>query len=106
MKRRSSVTRYQKIGAEAIREYLRENTGESLILFYTLSCVADEAAYGAGKKTELFSSLYDYETLLPSGARTQWNNHFLKVVNPFGPSPPAPEKFIPGFFDVAVDMGY
>jgi hypothetical protein len=99
------MTRYQKVGAKAIRKHLQENSGESLILFYTLSCIADGVAYGAGKKTELFSSLYDYESLLPSGARTQWNKHFLKVVNPFGPRPPAPEKIIPGFFDLAVDVG-
>lgn len=99
------MTRYQKIGAEAIRKHLQENSGESLIPLYTLSCIADKAAYGAGKKTELFSSLYSYESLLPSGSRTQWNKEFLKAVNPFGPSPPAPEKFIPGFFDAAVDVG-
>lgn len=105
MNRRSSVTRYQKIGAEAIRNHFLENSGESLIMLYTLSCIADDAAYGAGKKTELFSSLYSYESLLPSGSRTQWNKEFLKAVNPFGPSPPVPEKFIPGFFDAAVDVG-
>ena len=99
------MTRYEKIGAKAILEYFQENRGESLCLLYTLSVIADRAARDAGKVKELFDSLYSYERLLPAGSRTQWNNSFLKATNPFGPQPPAPERFIPGPFDVAGGVG-
>ncbi|MDI3500980.1 MAG: hypothetical protein PWP22_751 [Thermoanaerobacter sp.] len=76
---------------KAIREYLLQNRDTKYFMLYTLSVVADEAV---GK--ELFSSLYDYEDLVPG--HVTWINaetldektlarelggRFLAVENPY-----------------------
>lgn len=50
---------------KAIKEYLLQNRNTKYFMLYTLSSVTDEAV---GK--ELFSSLYDYEDLVPG--RVTW----------------------------------
>lgn len=98
---------YRKIAAKAIERYLRSNRDEPVYSLYHLSVVADEAAMEAGKKRELFSSLYEYERLLPPGTKVFWKNGMLSVSNPFASKPGniQEDPFVPGPFDVAVDMG-
>ncbi len=64
------MTKYQRAAAKAIADRLRGQT-EPLTL-YTLSCTADTAAREAGKKGELYPSLFDYADLLPGGWRGRW----------------------------------
>lgn len=97
------MTRHQRSAARAVEAYFRENKDKSIIPLYTLSVVADRSAGEAGRKSDLFDSLFLYDRVLPRGCRTQWNNGFLQAINPFGPPPPLPERFVPGPFDVATD---
>ncbi len=75
----------------AIREYLLQNKDTKYFMLFTLSSVADNAV---GK--ELFTSLYDYEDLVPG--RVTWidaeeldektlarglDGRFLVVENPY-----------------------
>ncbi|HHY79739.1 MAG TPA: hypothetical protein GX516_05175 [Thermoanaerobacter sp.] len=75
----------------AIREYLLQNKDTKYFMLFTLSSVADNAV---GK--ELFTSLYDYEDLVPG--RVTWidaeeldektlarglGGRFLAVENPY-----------------------
>ncbi|UZQ81751.1 hypothetical protein [Thermoanaerobacter sp. RKWS2] len=75
----------------AIREYLLQNKDTKYFMLFTLSSVADNAV---GK--ELFTSLYDYEDLVPG--RVTWidaeeldektlarglDGRFLAVENPY-----------------------
>ena len=39
---------------------------------WAVSCVADAAARQLGRRSDLYSSLYEYADLLPGGWRTQW----------------------------------
>lgn len=100
---------YRSIARQAICNYLKEHCSEKTISLYHLSMVADGAAFAAGKKKELFPSLFDYESLLPPGARTVWlkDNGMYSVINPFCRQniPIKEDMFIPGPFDAAVDMG-
>jgi len=64
------MTRYEKIAAKAVAADLAGRT-EPVQLF-GVSCVADRAARDAGKKRDLYNSLYSYPDLLPPGWRTQW----------------------------------
>lgn len=41
-------------------------SGESKLLFAAVAYKADEIAEGLGRKSELFSSLFDYERVLPA----------------------------------------
>jgi hypothetical protein len=76
---------------KAIREYLLQNRDTKYFMLYTLSVVADNTV---GK--ELFSSVYDYEDLVPG--RVMWidaeqldektlarglGSRFLAVENPY-----------------------
>ncbi|SDF52878.1 hypothetical protein SAMN04244560_00872 [Thermoanaerobacter thermohydrosulfuricus] len=76
---------------KAIREYLLQNRDTKYFMLFTISTVADSAV---GK--ELFSSLYDYEDLVPG--RVIWidseeldqktltkglGGRFLAVENPY-----------------------
>lgn len=101
-----TLTRYQKTARRAIDAYLR-NSSKNVVSLYQLSVIADNAAYNAGKKRELFSSLEEYQRLLPSGAKVFWNkqNGLLSVVNPYRPAPVEEMQFFPGAFDARVDMG-
>jgi hypothetical protein len=101
------MTKYQRTAAKAIQEYLEENSSKKTVSLYSLSAVADNAAFSAGKKRELFNSLYDYEKLLPKGTKVAWVNNFLSVINPFctDNAPVQEDVFIPGPYDTAVDMG-
>ena len=64
------MTRHQRAAAKAVAARLANQT-EPLSL-WNVSCTADEGAREAGRKTELFQSLYDYGDLLPSGWRQRW----------------------------------
>lgn len=99
---------YKEIARQAIDKYLRENSSKKVVLFWSLTAIADCAAFNAGKKRELFPSLFDYECLLPPGTKTLWSNNAYSAINPYC-SLDIPVKkdttFLPGFFDAAVDMG-
>jgi hypothetical protein len=64
------MNKYQKAAAAAIEERLKEHTGP--VLLYAVACWADEAVRCAGKKGNLFGSLYDYADVLPAGWCPQW----------------------------------
>ena len=64
------MTRYEKAAQASLRARLQST--KDPIMLWTVSCWADEAARAAGKKTELYASLYDYSNILPSGWRTRW----------------------------------
>lgn len=42
------------------------------MLMFTVSCWADSAACAAGKKRELYGSLFDYCDVLPASWVTRW----------------------------------
>lgn len=65
------MTRYQKIAAKAVKYYVESDDSEPKVMF-DVACVADQAAYQRGKKTEMFGSLWDYVSLLPPGWRVRW----------------------------------
>lgn len=91
--------------------YLRSHPGEPAVRLYKLSLVADEAARELGKKRDLSESLWDYERVLPAGARTFWaKNAFYSAINPYSPNKEATfaaeqAVYVPGPFDGGVDMG-
>ena len=100
------LTRYQRAGAKAIDAALRERSDEPTVAMYRLSHIADEAAFAAGKKNDLFPSIYSYADLLPQGASTGWFDGFWCALNPYSAQPlPQSTLVMAGPFDAAVDMG-
>lgn len=65
------MTRYQKIAAAHVKAELEARGRKPMVLF-DVTCVADMAAREAGKKRDLFESLYDYTVLLPADWTTAW----------------------------------
>lgn len=98
---------YRSVTRQAIDDYLRNHRQSKSIPLYSLSVVADQAAFAAGKRKEPFPSLFDYEFLLPAGAKTAWLNGMYSVINPYccQNTPIKEDLFVPGPFDAAVDMG-
>lgn len=93
---------------KAVDDYLREHSQEETLLLWTISVVADSAARQAGRKSDVYESLFDYNAVLPPGTRCAWIKSFYRVLNPYykGIRTAAEEKPpMPGFFDAAVDMG-
>jgi hypothetical protein len=78
------------------------------VMLYTLSVIADQAAFRAGRMTELYSSLFSYEELLPAGYCGFWKKTGegggLFVVD----RAEKRENYrpLPGVFDAGVDMGW
>lgn len=102
------MTKYEKVASRAIDSYLRENSSQKTFSLYSLSYVADEAAFDAGKKKDLYQHLDDYRKLLPPGAKVFWDGKtgLLSVLNPYHPDKNIEEAAVmPGAFDAAVDMG-
>ncbi|MEW5935366.1 MAG: hypothetical protein AB1816_17450 [Bacillota bacterium] len=104
------MTKYERVARRAVEEYLRANRDRAVFSLYDLSVVADEAARAAGKKRDLFPSLSDYEAVLPRGANVYWaRNGLLSVRNPHSAVPCRESEreamFIPGAFDVGIDLG-
>lgn len=103
-----SLSRYQKVAKKAVEEYLQEHSGDEAVVFaYLAEGVADPAAYAAGKKMELFESLWSYERLLPAGAEVFYNGSQAKVRNPYygGARTLKAEVALAGPFDVGIDFG-
>lgn len=73
------MTRYQRLAKKAIAKHLQGKTEP--ILLFTLSVIADRAALQAGKKRDLYDSLYDYEWLLPAN---EWKPKWLTARNSTG----------------------
>jgi hypothetical protein len=67
-------TRFEKKAQEAIRAYMQDHSDREAFSLYTLSTVADRAASEAGKKNDLYESLWDYIDILPA-TRTGWDYH-------------------------------
>ncbi|MDI6824668.1 MAG: hypothetical protein QME87_09990 [Bacillota bacterium] len=105
------MSKYEKAARRALDEYLRANREEPVFSLYSLSVIADRAAYAAGKKRELFPSLSDYSAVLPRGAKVYWaRDGFLSVRNPYSAAQckgaEEEARFIPGPFDAGViDLG-
>lgn len=105
------MKRFGRLAARAVEAYLRDNTREPAIPLHTLSVVADRAAIDAGRKSELYESLYGYLALLPAGTRHGWvksgSGGLYKVFNPFNPDSAKVATYEPiaGPFDAAVDLG-
>ena len=105
------MKRYGRVAVKAVKEYLEERSHEPTVLLYSVSVAADEAARNAGRKSELYDSLYGYLDLLPHGTRRGWVEHgsggMYMVFNPFNPDSAKVETFEPiaGPFDAAVDLG-
>ncbi len=64
------MTRYERVAQAAIYKELRDR--EDPVTLWTVSCWAESAAQEAGKKRELYPSLYDYAGLLPITWMTAW----------------------------------
>jgi len=66
------MTRYELFAKAAVAAALAGRTAPMTL--FDLSCAADAAARRKGKRKrrELYSSLYDYEALVPDGWRTRW----------------------------------
>lgn len=98
---------YRNVARQAIDDCLKKHRSEKTVSLYYLSTVADQAAFAAGKKKEMFPFLFDYEVLLPAGAKTAWLNGMYSVINPYccQNSPIEEDLFVPGPFDAAADMG-
>lgn len=96
-----------KAARPAVDAYLKENRTEKLVPLCTLSVVADRAVRKAGRKGDLYSSLYSYVRFLPKDAKLRWApSDLLSAVNPYCSDPLPPEiPCIPGSFDAAADMG-
>lgn len=54
----------------AVSNFLDSTTLPTML--WSVSCVADTAARTAGRKSELFPSLFDYERLIPAGFKCFW----------------------------------
>ena len=67
-------TRFEKKAQEAIRAYMQDHSDQEAFSLYTLSSVADVAASKAGKKKDLYESLWDYMDILPA-TKTGWDYH-------------------------------
>lgn len=83
------MKRYGRVAAEAVENYLHNHADEPAVQLYTISCVADRAAFDAGRKSDLYDGLYGYLALLPPGTRSQWTGDdrggVYVVLNPFNP---------------------
>lgn len=106
------LPRYGRAAQTAINTHLKEQADKAYAPLYTLSVIADKAAMDAGRKTELFPSLADYERVLPPASRTRWiqrgESDWLIATNPHyrGETPPELQNEhnpIPGPFDAATD---
>jgi hypothetical protein len=65
---------YYRIAQEAAQDYLNRMRSHSngLVSLYSLSCIVDGAVRAAGKKGDMYSSLFDYEDLVPVGWHCSW----------------------------------
>lgn len=108
------MSKYVRAARKAVDRYLRDNSGQEVFRLWDISVVADEAAFAAGKKKELFDSLYEYERVLPHGAKVFWKktgdfSGVLSVLNPYSycrqKAPVQEAVLVPGPFDGGVDMG-
>jgi hypothetical protein len=64
------MTKYEKAAKKALSREL--SARKDPLPLFDVSCIADEAARNAGKKRDLFGSLWDYPDLLPGGWSTRW----------------------------------
>ena len=91
---------------KAVEEHLA--AAELPLMLYTLSVIADRAAVGAGRSSDLYPSLFQYEALLPTGFCAFWKKTGgeggLYVVDRTARR----ESYrpVPGVFDAGVDMGW
>jgi hypothetical protein len=102
------MTKYEKAASRAIDSYLYANRSQKTFSLYYLACIADKAAFAAGKKKELYPHLDSYRKILPPGAKVFWDGKtgLLSVLNPYHPDKDIEEAVVmPGPFDAAVDMG-
>lgn len=51
-------------------------TVELPVLLFNVSCVADEAARAAGRKSDLYGSLFSYEQFVPAGYCCFWKKGY------------------------------
>lgn len=63
-------SKHWKVGARAIATYLAGRTQP--VMLYSLTSVADAAAREAGRVSDLFESLWSYESMLPAGWKGAW----------------------------------
>jgi len=105
------MTRYEKTAARAVDKFLRENRHARRVSLYEIAQIADAATYNAGKKRDLYPSLWDYTRILPKSASGFWaKNGFYCIKNPYcswAEKACTAEKavYMPGFFDAGVDLG-
>ncbi|RMD63987.1 hypothetical protein D6833_04975 [Candidatus Parcubacteria bacterium] len=104
------LPRYGKIAAKAVKQWLDENYDpNNPPLLATVSVKADQAAFEAGRKSELFDYLDPYAWLLPEGFTTMWigdaNGGLLCVVRREDRKLHQQHRVMAGPFDVAVDFG-
>lgn len=64
------MTKYEKAAAKAVHNRLHGE--KEPVTLYGVCCTADSAVSDAGKKRELYDSLYTYADLLPAGWSTRW----------------------------------
>lgn len=64
------MTRYVRAARQAIATRLAGTTEPCSL--WAISCAADATARQRGRRSDLYSSLYEYADLLPAGWRTQW----------------------------------
>ena len=108
----SRLPRYGRIAQAAVDRMLRARSDEAYVMLFSVHATADQAAAAAGRKSELFDSLYEYDRLLPDRSETRWieqgSGSLLVATNPHYQGDPPPElqrehQPIPGPFGVATD---
>jgi hypothetical protein len=62
--------RHSEIAKRHVEKFL--DGREEPISLFRVSCIADQAARGAGRKKDLFQSLWDYVEILPEGWHVRW----------------------------------
>lgn len=91
---------------------LREQSDKAYVMLFSVHVTADQAASAAGRTSDLFDSLYEYDRLLPEGSTTRWieqgSGEVLVATNPHYRGAPPPElqrehQPIPGVFDASTD---
>ena len=96
----------EKEARAAVAQFLKN--AELPVMLYRVSCIADHAAFEAGRKGELWGSLFDYEQIIPKGYACFWQKQGCGDVYVVGTTAQR-QKYhhapVPGVFDAGIDMG-
>lgn len=102
------MTKYETAAAQAVLRALVSQPGVEAVTAVELSTIADDAARKAGRRTDLFESLSEYDVLHPAGAKSFWRNGLRHVRNPFysgKQDSPCTQSDVPRMFVGKADFG-